>query len=183
MRKVIMVLAVSSVFAACGSKTDIETEKDLMVTDTTGMYNSNVSTDTATGVIDEAVVAPAAPKVVTQTRTVYVDRTPKRTTQRNVPTTSTQTQTTTNTGTGTTTTGTGTGTTTGTTTPAPKEEDKGWSNSTKGAVIGGAAGAVGGAILSKKKGKGAIIGGVVGAAGGYILGKKKDNKQAADTTR
>ena len=180
MRKVIMVLAVSSVFAACGSRTDIETEKDLMVTDTTGMYNSNVSTDTATTVPVEEEVAPAAPKVVTQTRTVYVDRTPKSTTQRNVPTTTTNTQTTTNTGTGTTTT-TGTGTTT--TTPAPKEEDKGWSNSTKGAVIGGAAGAVGGAILSKKKGKGAIIGGVVGAAGGYILGKKKDNKQAADTTR
>jgi len=177
MRKVIMVLAVSSIFAACGSKTDIETEKDLMVTDTTGMYNSNVSTDTATVVPDEeAVVTPVAPKTVTRTRTVYVDRTPKSNTQSNVPATSTQTQTNTTTGTGTTTTGT-------TTTTAPKEEDKGWSNSTKGAVIGGAAGAVGGAILSKKKGKGAVIGGVVGAAGGYILGKKKDNKQAADTTR
>ena len=48
-------------------------------------------------------------------------------------------------------------------------------------MIGGAAGAVGGAIISKKKGTGAIIGGVIGAAGGYILGKKKDKK--ADTLK
>ena len=54
------------------------------------------------------------------------------------------------------------------------------SNSTKGAIIGGGAGAVGGAILSKKKGKGAIIGGILGAGAGYIIGKKKDKK---DTTK
>ena len=64
--------------------------------------------------------------------------------------------------------------------PAPVEEKKGWSNAAKGAVIGGGAGAIGGAIISKKKGKGAIIGGVVGAAGGYIIGRSKDKK---DTTR
>jgi outer membrane lipoprotein SlyB len=66
-------------------------------------------------------------------------------------------------------------------TPQP-EEKKGWSNAAKGAVIGGAGGAVTGAIISKKKGKGAIIGGVVGAAGGYILGRKKDKKASRDTT-
>ncbi len=60
-----------------------------------------------------------------------------------------------------------------------KEEKKGWNKATQGAVIGGAAGAVGGAIIAKKKGLGAVIGGVVGAAGGYIIGKNKDKKDAA----
>ena len=55
---------------------------------------------------------------------------------------------------------------------------KGWNNATKGAVIGAGAGAIGGAIISKKKGMGAIIGGVVGAAGGYIIGKNIDKKTA-----
>jgi hypothetical protein len=57
---------------------------------------------------------------------------------------------------------------------------KGWNNATKGAVIGAGAGAIGGAIISKKKGMGAIIGGVVGAAGGYIIGRNIDKKTADD---
>ena len=56
------------------------------------------------------------------------------------------------------------------------EKKKGWNKATQGAVIGGVTGAVGGAIISKKKGLGAVIGGVAGAAGGYILGKKMDKK-------
>jgi hypothetical protein len=56
------------------------------------------------------------------------------------------------------------------------EKKKGWSKAAKGAVIGGAAGAIGGAIISKKKGLGAVIGGVIGAAGGYAIGKKLDKK-------
>jgi len=50
------------------------------------------------------------------------------------------------------------------------------SKSAKGAVIGGASGAVAGAIISKKKGKGALIGAAVGAAGGYIIGRQQDKK-------
>jgi cytochrome c556 len=56
-------------------------------------------------------------------------------------------------------------------------QKKGWSNRAKGALIGGATGAVGGAIISKHKGKGAIIGGLAGAAGGYIIGNEKDKKK------
>lgn len=59
---------------------------------------------------------------------------------------------------------------------ATTTKKKGWSNRAKGAVIGGAAGAVGGAIVSKHKGTGALIGGAVGAAGGYIIGNEKDKK-------
>lgn len=53
-----------------------------------------------------------------------------------------------------------------------------WSHKKKDAVIGGAAGAATGAVVSKKKGKGAIIGGVVGAGAGYVIGRHKDKKKA-----
>lgn len=58
----------------------------------------------------------------------------------------------------------------------PTAKKKGWSDAAKGAVIGGAAGAVGGALIDKKKGRGAIIGGVVGAGGGYLIGRGEDRK-------
>lgn len=65
----------------------------------------------------------------------------------------------------------------GTSTSATQGRDKkGWSKAAQGAVIGGATGAVGGAIISKKKGTGAAIGAAVGAAGGYIIGREKDKK-------
>lgn len=57
------------------------------------------------------------------------------------------------------------------------DKQKGWSKGAQGAVIGGATGAVGGAIISKhNKGTGAAIGAAVGAAGGYIIGHEKDKK-------
>ncbi|MEO7293643.1 MAG: YMGG-like glycine zipper-containing protein [Ginsengibacter sp.] len=59
-----------------------------------------------------------------------------------------------------------------------KNSKKHWSHRKKDAVIGGAAGAATGAIISKHPVKGAVIGGAVGAGGGYIIGKKKDKKVA-----
>lgn len=60
---------------------------------------------------------------------------------------------------------------------AKVEEKKGWSKAAKGAVIGGVAGAAGGAIINKKnRVAGAIIGGVIGAAGGYGIGRNMDKK-------
>jgi hypothetical protein len=57
------------------------------------------------------------------------------------------------------------------------EEKKGWSKAAKGAVIGGVAGAAGGAILNKKnRVVGAVVGGVIGAAGGYGVGRTMDKK-------
>ena len=53
---------------------------------------------------------------------------------------------------------------------------KGMSSAAKGAIIGGAAGAVGGAIIDKKSGRGAVIGGVAGAGAGYVIGRDKDKK-------
>ena len=63
----------------------------------------------------------------------------------------------------------GTGTTT--------TKKKGWSSAAKGAVIGGVAGAAGGAVINKKnRAAGAVIGGVIGAAGGYGIGRTIDKK-------
>ncbi|MEJ8819049.1 glycine zipper family protein [Lacibacter sp. H407] len=60
------------------------------------------------------------------------------------------------------------------TTPAKKK----WSNATKGAVIGGASGAVIGGVVSKKnRVAGVLVGGVLGAGGGYVIGKSIDKKQ------
>lgn len=58
----------------------------------------------------------------------------------------------------------------------PTAKKQGWSDAAKGSVIGGAAGAVGGALIDKKKGRGAIIGGVVGAGTGYLIGRGEDRK-------
>lgn len=62
------------------------------------------------------------------------------------------------------------------------ETKTGWSKKKKGAVIGGAAGAATGAIVSKKRAKGAIIGGAVGAGTGYLYGRHKDKKNPTRKT-
>ena len=60
---------------------------------------------------------------------------------------------------------------------AKQAEKKGWSKAAKGAVIGGVAGAAGGAIINKKNPVvGAVIGGVIGAGGGYTIGRTMDKK-------
>jgi membrane-bound lytic murein transglycosylase len=53
----------------------------------------------------------------------------------------------------------------------------GWSKAAKGAVIGGAGGAVIGAVVNKRnRAAGAVIGGVLGAGAGYGIGRSKDKK-------
>ncbi|TCZ64778.1 glycine zipper domain-containing protein [Flaviaesturariibacter aridisoli] len=76
---------------------------------------------------------------------------------------------------GATTSGSSTGTSGGTATATPKR--KGISGTAKGAIIGGVAGAAGGAIINKKnRAVGAIVGGVVGAGAGALIGNKLDKK-------
>jgi hypothetical protein len=58
--------------------------------------------------------------------------------------------------------------------PAKK---KGWSNTAKGAVIGGVVGAGTGVAVSKNKVKGGIIGAVVGAGAGAGVGAIIDKKK------
>ena len=52
---------------------------------------------------------------------------------------------------------------------------KGWSSAAKGAVIGGVAGAAGGAVINKRnRAAGAVVGGILGAGVGYGIGRNKD---------
>ena len=51
------------------------------------------------------------------------------------------------------------------------------SKTAKGAIIGGVAGAAGGAIINKKnRAAGAVIGGVLGAGTGAVIGRRMDKK-------
>jgi uncharacterized protein YcfJ len=59
---------------------------------------------------------------------------------------------------------------------AAAQEKKGLSKQGKGAIIGGAAGAVAGGLIGKSVG-GAVIGGAVGAGGGYIIGNEARRRQ------
>ncbi|HEV8079570.1 MAG TPA: YMGG-like glycine zipper-containing protein [Chitinophagaceae bacterium] len=190
MKKIFTFFAAATIFAACNSNSDLDAKKDVVITDTSAMYNNNASTDIGTPVAQQAPAAVAPTRIIRETRIVYVDRAPKAT--RRVireaapaaPVITTVPQTQSNTGTATQ--GSGTSGNTGTvgteTAPAEpvKKEKEGWSNAAKDAVIGGVGGAVAGAIISKKKVKGAVIGGVIGAAGGYILGRKKDKAEAEE---
>lgn len=169
------VIVIALALSACNSntKTDSEAKKEI-VADTSTNYNNSVLTDTGTALQPEvapAVVSKTATEVKKKKSTAKSERTvtthpapvtPDNTTVNSKDNT-TATQPTVN----------------NDPAPAQAEEKKGWSNAAKGAVIGGGAGAVGGAIISKKKGKGAIIGGVLGAAGGYIIGRHKDKKDTA----
>ena len=154
MKKLLMVITIATVFAACksDSKSDLQTNK-VMLTDTSGVYNNNASSDTGTALqrglglqqflIETAQMKPAAKKQILLLQGTNNNN--ASTNNGNATTTSTR-------------------------------RKRGWSSKAKGAVIGGAAGAIGGAIISKHKGTGAIIGGVAGAAGGYIIGNEIDKK-------
>ena len=62
--------------------------------------------------------------------------------------------------------------------PSQPQKKKRWSSAAKGAVIGGAAGAVSGAVFDKRhRVQGAVIGTAVGAGAGYIIGRHKDKKR------
>jgi hypothetical protein len=157
MKKIFLAFAIASTFAAChsDSKTDLETNK-VMLTDTAGVYNNNLSSDT--GFADKTGVKPSSHNSNNSSKSNGDNNTASD--KSSASTTS----------------GSANNSTANTTTTTTTKK-KGWSNKAKGAVIGGAVGAVGGAIISKHKGTGAVVGGVVGAAGGYIIGNQKDKKE------
>lgn len=151
MKNIIIVIASIITFTACNSK-KTETRDIQLMTDSSA-YNNDMYSDTSSTV--EVVATP-----VTQSRTPK-SVVPKSNTKSNTSNA-----------------GSANSTTTQTTTTQTTTKKKGWSSAAKGAVIGAGAGAVGGAIISKKQPvKGAVIGGVVGAAGGYIIGKDIDKKK------
>lgn len=189
MKNLLLSLIIITGFAACKSdiKSDTQNRDIQLLTDSTVYTNSNIYSDTATTVQAEPDLPKIteSPKAIVKTRRspkVTVKKSPVYTqdnsTVATTPTVATPPIVTNSGGTensGTIGSGDNSKTETAATIPQP-EKKKGWNKATQGAVIGGAAGAVGGAILSKKKGLGAVIGGVVGAAGGYIIGKGMDKK-------
>ena len=149
MKKIILLLTVISVFAACKNNPN-PYNKNMVLVDTTGLYKSNAMTDAA-----------KADKT-TSTRTWGTNEQARATTHAVYPEN------------GTTTTA-NTTTSTTTTTPAVPQRDKGWSSAAKGTAIGAGTGAVVGAIVGKNA-KGAIIGAIVGGGTGYVIGRSKDRR-------
>ena len=162
MKNFLLAFSIVSLFAACsgGSKKDLEAKTDMVPVNTAGYAVSNASTDIGISEQQEKYIAPARKRVSTgntskrssTTVTKEKDYTPAA--QQNpatVPETKApETVPANSTGTSSTagkTESASTGTTTDTEKPAKK---KGWSDAAKGAVIGGAAGAIGGAIINGK---------------------------------
>ncbi len=178
MKYILLSIAVIITTAACQNKEDVSSVPIVPV------YNNSVLSDTAR--TDEAMepkFAESRPKQAMVKRTVrtavHRNRSSETTYEPPVETTPVLAPVSTSSDVNTVPSSTGVGSNpgTGTASTIPQaEKKKGWSKATKGAVIGGAAGAIGGAIISKKKGLGAVIGGVIGAAGGYVIGKKMDKK-------
>jgi hypothetical protein len=146
MKKMLMIFTIASVFTACHSKSDLDTNK-VMPADSIGVNTGSAPSDTAA-----IVQKGTGPMAISKSNSSEKTSTSTSNSGSNAASTANETT---------------------TTTTAKKQ---GWSSRAKGAVIGGVAGAVGGAIISKHKGTGAAVGGIVGAAGGYIIGNEKDKK-------
>ncbi len=155
MKNIIIVIAMATVFAACNNK---KTEtRDIQLMSDSGAYNNDMYSDTSSSM--EIVANP-----------VSKSRTPRSVVPKTRATSNSNSTNSSN--------ASAANTTTTQTTAETTTKKKGWSSAAKGAVIGAGAGAIGGAIIGKKKPvKGAVIGGVVGAAGGYIIGKDIDKKK------
>ena len=189
MKKMLLILPAALVFfAACNTekKDTLNTDKNIVFTDTSLLRPANGSTDVASNNIQpEAIVEKPLAQPKTQVRTItkivrVIERQPApKPVEKVTPPVETQSPTnTTATNTGTQTAGngtTGTGSGDVVTAPVEKKKNTGWSQAAKGATIGGVGGAVAGAVIGKGA-KGAAIGGIIGAAGGYILGRKQDKK-------
>lgn len=159
MKKILMIVAITSVFAACNNK-----PKDAALVDTVALKQRAVAEEQAKA--DEA----ARVKALDDERNkLEAERNRLAATRRRVAN-SGSSGSSSNVGASTVAPATGSGTAT----EAPAK--KGWSDAAKGTAIGAAAGAVGGMLLDKNDARGAIIGGVVGAGTGYVIGRAKDRK-------
>lgn len=154
-KKITLPIMLLFAFSACKNSND--NTRDIQLLPDSSAYNNSSTTDSLKMNEENTAEAPStyryhSKESVSHTSSAGTGTVSNRTKSTNNSTTSTQTSTTQST------------------------KKKGWSKAAQGAVIGGAAGAVGGAIISKHKGTGAAIGAAVGAAGGYIIGRSKDKK-------
>ena len=188
MKKLLPILGFTFLMAACNTTPELKNDsvqsaqQGLSQPDTIGMAAFNAWKAQNELVSSNSYQAQQTQALPEKTRTI-VKYVPVAKHTKTVPAASSSTQTTSSTSTSTeqspgNSAETGTGPAGNGSTETPTVEKKeGWSKAAKGAVIGGVAGAAGGAILNKKnRVAGAVIGGVVGAAGGYGIGRTMDKK-------
>jgi hypothetical protein len=193
MKNLLLLIFISVSFAACKSDPAKDSQRDIQLLPDAGAYTNNILTDT-NSVAEAAPVREKVnekPPVKTIVRTIVIERPAPQTgnvrkaVKRDDPVQDTEAQEPVSTSPATTPSTQNTGvsndssTSPSETASAKNDEEvqkKGMSKAAQGAIIGGVAGAVGGAVISKKKGLGAVVGGIAGAAGGYIIGKKMDKK-------
>lgn len=158
MKKMLFIFTTALIFSACKSKTNSEltTNKNMVLVDTTGLSKSNVLTDVGNNkyiINDKAISNAGESKTAASTKqrsTATVNNTESNNSGGNNNTAVAK---------------------------APVKQDKGWSHAAKGTAVGAGTGAITGAILNKdNRGAGAIIGAVLGAGTGYVIGRATDKK-------
>lgn len=165
MKKIIIAFGSLALFTGCkdSNKTGSDTNKNMVLVDTTGLSKGSILTDTNKDSLQKAGVTSTTSSTTTTTTTTT---TTGKVSDKPV----------TNAAGGSTKSGSTTNTSTGTSAPAEDQRDKGWSSAAKGTAIGAGSGAVIGAVVSKNKAAGAVIGGVIGGGTGYAIGRAKDRK-------
>lgn len=186
MKKLLPVLGISILMAACNTSPDVKTDaaqavqQNISTPDTTGMAEFNAwkaqNELASVSALNQAQQPTTAPE---KTRTIvkYVpvkSPSPRPVSHTNESSSTSSTADLPTPGSSTADGGSGSSESSGT---AQAEKKEGWSKAAKGAVIGGVTGAAAGAVINKKnRVVGAVIGGVVGAAGGYGVGRTMDKK-------
>jgi hypothetical protein len=152
MKKVLLAFTIAATFAACTGKTH---ETAVVVVDTTAIKNQAILNEQAR-VKAEADERNRLAAVAAANRRSSSSNRSSASNSGNVGTTANPSS-----------------TGSGTVTQVPAK--RGMSSAAKGAIIGGAGGAIAGGIIGKNV-KGALIGAAAGAGGGYIIGRSKDRK-------
>jgi hypothetical protein len=198
MKNLILAIFIITGLAACKSDPEVSQDRNIQLLPDSGSYINNVFSDTNNLVKADVTPQPVAEKPQTKTivRTIIIEKPAPKTqavqqspVPTNIPPVVASSPVSTPPVTGPrsetkrdesiSTSGNDNSSPTASTGDEKVQKKTGMNKATQGAIIGGVAGAVGGAVISKKKGLGAVVGGIAGAAGGYIIGKnmdKKDNK-------
>ena len=154
MKRIIpIILTLGVILGACKQKNQqaTNTNKNMVLVDTTGLSNSNALTDVGNNkyvITKEPVAAAEKPVPRSSSASTKVNKSNTVSSSR----------------------------TNSTSNASYPQRDKGWSSAAKGTAIGGGTGAILGAVVSDNKVKGGIIGAVVGAGAGYAIGRSRDKK-------
>lgn len=192
MKNLLLALLIVTGFAACKSDPQFSTEnRNIRLLSDSSSYTNNALSDTNSTMKAEVAPATVSEKPRTIVKTIIIEKAAPKETHVSPVAASTATvppvatvstppvvtapaiDSTSRVGSNS---GVGNSSQTASTSSDKVEKKAGMKKATQGAIIGGVAGAVGGAVISKKKGLGAVVGAVAGAAGGYIIGNKMDKK-------